>query len=94
LLVSAELYRRVAALACACAAGDEEAVRDTTLLRGGGEDGTQPIFVAKGTEIVYHFHLMHRDREYWGEDADVWRLERWETRRPGKEHAPFNAGPR
>lgn len=72
----------------------KEAVRDTTLPRGGGADGTRPIFVAKGTEIVYHFHLMHRDREYWGEDADVWRPERWETGRPGKEYAPFNAGPR
>jgi len=37
---------------------------------------------------------MHRDVGYWGEDANEWRPERWETARPGPEYVPFSAGPR
>jgi len=37
---------------------------------------------------------MHRRKDLWGEDADVWRPERWLGRRPGWEYLPFNGGPR
>jgi cytochrome P450 len=37
---------------------------------------------------------MHRRKDLWGEDADMFRPERWESRRPGWEYLPFNGGPR
>lgn len=37
---------------------------------------------------------MHRRRDLWGADADKFRPERWEGRRPGWEYLPFNGGPR
>ncbi len=37
---------------------------------------------------------MHRRKDLWGDDADVFRPERWENRRPGWEYLPFNGGPR
>lgn len=55
------------------------AVRDTTLPRGGGPQGDKPIFVAKGQKINYAIFWTHRDKEYWGEDAEEFRPERWET---------------
>jgi len=94
--------------------GIKEAVRDTTLPRGGGPDGMLPIAVPKvcsslqmsnkdrtlltlclkGTEILYNFHLMHRDTEYWGADVEEWRPERFDRRKLGKDYLPFNGGPR
>jgi cytochrome P450 len=37
---------------------------------------------------------MHRRKDLWGEDADVFRPERFESRKPGWEFLPFNGGPR
>ena len=37
---------------------------------------------------------MHRRKDLWGEDADKFRPERWESRRPGWDYLPFNGGPR
>jgi len=37
---------------------------------------------------------MQRRKDLWGEDADVWKPERWLSRRPGWEYLPFNGGPR
>jgi cytochrome P450 len=37
---------------------------------------------------------MHRRKELWGEDADTFRPDRWNGRRPGWEYLPFNGGPR
>ncbi|AOW05845.1 hypothetical protein B0I72DRAFT_139993 [Yarrowia lipolytica] len=75
------------------------AVRDTTLPRGGGPQGDKPIFVAKGQKINYAIFWTHRDKEYWGEDAEEFRPERWETTSGGAlgkgwEFLPFNGGPR
>lgn len=39
-------------------------------------------------------HLMHRRKDIWGSDAEVFKPERWETRRPGWDYLPFNGGPR
>ena len=37
---------------------------------------------------------MHRRKDYYGEDADEFKPERWEKLRPGWEYLPFNGGPR
>ncbi|KAL1863003.1 alanine transaminase alt2 [Diaporthe australafricana] len=70
------------------------AVRDTTLPTGGGEDGSLPVFVPAGTEVNFSSHVMHRRKDIWGQDADDFVPERWETNRSGWAYAPFNGGPR
>jgi cytochrome P450 len=71
------------------------AIHDTILPRGGGPDQSQPVFVPKGSAVFYSIYSMHHNKEYWGEDADEFRPERWEE---GKLHMwdylPFNGGPR
>lgn len=37
---------------------------------------------------------MHRRKDIWGPDAEIFKPERWETRRPGWDYLPFNGGPR
>ncbi len=59
------------------------AITDTVLPLGGGPDGQSPLFVPKGTLVVYNVYAMHRRKEYFGEDADAFNPERWETLRPG-----------
>ncbi|KAL5321155.1 hypothetical protein ACEPPN_011967 [Leptodophora sp. 'Broadleaf-Isolate-01'] len=67
---------------------------DTTIPTGGGPDGTQPVFVPAGTEVNFSSHVMHRRKDLWGEDADMFVPERWETARPRWSYVPFNGGPR
>lgn len=78
------------------AANFREAVQQTKLPRGGGPNGDGEIYIAKGTFILYLTYILQRDPEYWGEDADEFKPERWET--PQKNHnwtyIPFNGGPR
>lgn len=68
--------------------------KDTTLPVGGGPDGRAPIFVAKGQLVAYGVFSMHRRKDLYGEDADEYRPERWETLRVGWGYLPFNGGPR
>lgn len=70
------------------------AVRDTSLPTGGGPDGSMPIFVSAGSEVNFSTHVMHRRKDVWGDDADQFLPERWETTKPGWSYAPFNGGPR
>jgi len=70
------------------------AVADTVLPLGGGPDGTAPLLVRKGTIISYVPYVMHRRKDFFGEDADEFKPERWEHLRPGWEYLPFNGGPR
>jgi len=70
------------------------ATRDTTLPRGGGPDGSKPIFVRKGQVVEYSIHVLHRRKDIWGDDAEEFKPERWQGRRPGWEFLPFNGGPR
>ena len=72
-----------------------QAVRDTTLPRGGGNsDGRAPIFVAKDQLVVYSTHAMHRRKDLWGIDADEFKPDRWEGLKPSWNFAPFGGGPR
>ncbi|CCD56254.1 similar to cytochrome P450 alkane hydroxylase [Botrytis cinerea T4] len=68
--------------------------KDTTLPRGGGEDGNSKIFVKKGTKVEYSTFALHRRKDLWGEDANEFKPERWEGRKGGWEYLPFNGGPR
>lgn len=63
---------------------------------GGGEDGNSPVFVPKGTIVNYSIYAMHRRKDFYGPDADVFRPERWEDGQlqPRWEYLPFNGGPR
>lgn len=75
------------------------AVRDTTLPKGAGKNGEDPIFVAKGTMIHYAIYWTHRDEAYWGKDSEDFRPERWDPSSNGPlgkgwEFLPFNGGPR
>ncbi|CAG8393327.1 unnamed protein product [Penicillium salamii] len=71
------------------------ATKDTSLPVGGGEDGHSPIFIHKGQHVVYSVFAMHRRPDMWGEDAKMFRPERWEENpRHGWEYLPFNGGPR
>ncbi|MCJ1443965.1 MAG: hypothetical protein MMC23_004465 [Stictis urceolatum] len=69
-------------------------VKDTALPTGGGKDGKQPIFCAKGDIVHCNRYLMHRDPDLWGSDAEEFRPERWEKARPMWNFVPFGGGPR
>ncbi|KAK5125960.1 hypothetical protein LTR85_011315 [Meristemomyces frigidus] len=83
-------------------ANSREAEVDTTLPLGGGPDGSAPIFIEKGGILAWSVYAMHRRKDYYGEDADDFRPERWlddpatgkKGLRPGWEYLPFNGGPR
>ncbi|OAL45722.1 putative cytochrome P450 family protein [Pyrenochaeta sp. DS3sAY3a] len=70
------------------------AAKDTTLPRGGGEKGLDPVYVRKGQMIMYSVHATHRLKEYWGDDANEFKPARWDGLRHGWEYLPFNGGPR
>lgn len=70
------------------------ALRDTFIPLGGGPDGKSPLFIAKDHVVQYSTYGMHRRKDYYGEDAEEFKPERWETLRPGWEYLPFNGGPR
>ena len=70
------------------------ALRDTTLPRGGGPDGSHPIFVRKGIQVLIPFYAIQHRPDIWGEDTDAFRPERWEGRKIGWEWTPFGGGPR
>ncbi|KAJ5373277.1 Cytochrome P450 E-class CYP52 [Penicillium concentricum] len=70
------------------------AARDTTIPRGGGPEGQDPVYVRKGQSVMYTTHVMHRRKDLWGPDADQFKPERWMERRAGWEYIPFNGGPR
>ncbi|KAK5989470.1 Cytochrome P450 52A12 [Cladobotryum mycophilum] len=70
------------------------ALVDTTLPTGGGPDGRSPIYVRKGEDVGYSVYIMHRRKDLWGADAEIFKPERWQNRRPGWDYLPFNGGPR
>jgi cytochrome P450 len=70
------------------------ALSDSVLPLGGGPDGQSPVFVPKDTIVVYTTYSMHRRKDFYGDDAEEFKPERWESLRPGWEYLPFNGGPR
>jgi cytochrome P450 len=70
------------------------ALRNTTLPRGGGKDGSYPIYVRKGIQILIPAYAIQHRPDIWGEDVEEFRPERWETHRIGWEWIPFGGGPR
>jgi cytochrome P450 len=79
---------------------NREALHDTILPLGGGEDGQSPLFVPKGQIVAWDLYSMHRRKDIYGVDADVFKPERWldsddeKGLRPGWAYLPFNGGPR
>jgi cytochrome P450 len=73
-----------------------EAVVDTLLPRGGGEDEADPVLIPKGTYVEWHTYSMQRRTDLFGSDADVFRPERWLEPgfRPRWAFIPFSGGPR
>lgn len=75
---------------------ERQALRDTILPTGGGQDGCSPIFVPKGTLVCYDVYAMHRRPDIYGVDANEFRGEWWEDGKlqPCWGYVPFNGGPR
>ncbi|KAL6808134.1 cytochrome P450 [Trichoderma camerunense] len=67
----------------------------TTLPTGGGPTGKEPLAVPKGTSVMYSTVGMQRRKDIYGEDAHVFRPERWEENTPNRWHfLPYNHGVR
>ncbi|UKZ80120.1 hypothetical protein TrVFT333_007885 [Trichoderma virens FT-333] len=67
--------------------------KDIVLPKGGGLDGQSPVFVPKGTDCRFSTYSLHRRKDLYGEDAEEFRPERWESLRPSWEYIPFSGGP-
>lgn len=77
------------------------ALRDTTLPKGGGPDGSQRVGVLEGMVMAYSPYIMQRRPDLYPPvsdtfaDVNQFSPERWEHWHPkGHEYVPFNAGPR
>ncbi|TVY31590.1 Cytochrome P450 [Lachnellula subtilissima] len=68
--------------------------KDTSIPRGGGQDGLSPIFIPKRMAVEYSVHAMRYRADIWGPDVERFKPERWEGRKLGWEYLPFNGGPR
>ncbi|KAF7187191.1 Cytochrome P450 52-E3 [Pseudocercospora fuligena] len=78
-----------------------EAFEDTSLPRGAGVDGDEPVGILKGTSIVYSTQFMQLGDDIYPPadekcpDPALFEPSRWETWRPDNHtYIPFNAGPR
>lgn len=70
------------------------ALKDTTLPRGGGPKGQDPMGIPKDTPIGYSTIVMQR-RPDLTPDVLTFSPERWETWQPKPwQYIPFNGGPR
>ncbi|TVY38372.1 Cytochrome P450 monooxygenase [Lachnellula occidentalis] len=69
-------------------------MKDTTLPRGGGRDGKLPIYIKKGDVVRVNKNGMFRDKDFWGQDADEWKPERWAKLSPSWHFMPFSGGAR
>lgn len=70
--------------------------QDTVLPKGGGQDNASPMFVRKGTKIVYPLWTAHRMEKYFGKDPYNFNPDRWGSlpANGGVAFMPFGAGPR
>ena len=77
-----------------------QALQDTVLPLGGGEDGKSPALIEKGQLLAWSSYSMHRREDFYGDDAAEFKPERWlddadeKGLRVGWEYLPFNGGPR
>ena len=72
-----------------------KASKDTVLPRGGGSDGMSPVVVGKGDRLVFSSWSTHRSMKAFGEDANEFIPERWESLSDELVgYIPFNLGPR
>lgn len=71
-----------------------QCIKEVVLPRGGGKDGSSPFYIRKGDVVEMNYRSTLRDREFWGEDADEFRPERWDNLKPTWEYTPFGGGPR
>lgn len=75
-------------------------MNDTVLPHGGGANGKLPVFVPRGSIVMYSVYSMHRRTDIYGSDALEFKPERWAPDavngplRPGWGFLPFNGGPR
>ncbi|KAL8798926.1 MAG: hypothetical protein Q9182_006273 [Xanthomendoza sp. 2 TL-2023] len=67
---------------------------DTTLPHGGGPEGTDPVFVPKGSIVFLAMFSLHHRADIWGEDVEEFKPERWDGRDRTWEFNPFGGGPR
>ncbi|KAK5168735.1 uncharacterized protein LTR77_006044 [Saxophila tyrrhenica] len=77
------------------------ALNDTTLPRGGGKDGTEPIAITKDTPVGYSTLILHRREDIYPSPSATFKHhlefspERWENWTPKSwTYIPFNGGPR
>ena len=73
------------------------ALKDTTIPVGAGADRLSPIFIPKGTTVLYSVSAMHRRTDLWGPDAAKFVPERWEGEKKAeleKAFLGFSYGPR
>ncbi|KAL8823011.1 MAG: hypothetical protein Q9191_006264 [Dirinaria sp. TL-2023a] len=76
------------------------ALRDTVLPTGGRAYKKPtceavPIFVREGSIVTVSFYALHRRPDLFGQDAHIFRPERWETLRPVPwSYMVFGGGPR
>ncbi|KAI1382089.1 cytochrome P450 [Hypoxylon crocopeplum] len=76
---------------------NREAIKTTIFPIGGGPDGKSPILVRKGELVVFSQYVNSRKKNIYGQDADDFRPERWETGELdniGWAYFPFHGGPR
>ncbi|KAL8734763.1 MAG: hypothetical protein Q9181_003070 [Wetmoreana brouardii] len=71
-----------------------EAIQDTMLPRGGGEDGEAPVFIPKGTLITLNLFALHHRKDLYGDDVEEFKPERWEVRERSWDMSAFGGGPR
>ena len=68
--------------------------KNTVLPRGGGPNGDSPVFIPRGMTVYLMIYAMHRRKDLFGQDADVFMPERWADIKPDWGFAPFGGGPR
>ncbi|KAF2113244.1 cytochrome P450 monooxygenase [Lophiotrema nucula] len=73
-----------------------QCIKPVVFPTGGGNDGMSPLYVDKDDIVEMNFACIMKDSSYWGEDAEDFRPERWESLRPRPtwEYTPFGGGPR
>ncbi|KAI9710950.1 MAG: hypothetical protein M1820_002387 [Bogoriella megaspora] len=71
------------------------ALRHTTLPTGGGPTKDRPIFVPAGTVVAADFYALHRDKSFYGPNAESFDPDRWQHMQAGPWHyMGFGGGPR